>query len=369
MTMRRRQLLKTSAGLAAAGFLAPLPARGAVDALVKRARDAGEREVVVAGGTGAYGELVKRYFYDPFTAATGIRIVVAGGSYGEKLARLKAMNQVGKVEWDVVTLSADSLTPETTSMLRDLGTCADLSEIGRNGIAGACLKHGVVFDFGGGVLAYRSDAFPAAGRAPSGWADFWDVKTFPGPRALPNIGTPWWPLMAALLADGVAADRLFPLDLDRGFRKLDQIKPHVMVWWKSGDQMQQLFRSREVVMAMSFAGRALRLHHEGLPIGVAWNGAPLDASVWTVTKAAPHPNAALALLDFVYTRPEAHAAFAEESFGSTGHREALARLNPDKQRLQAAHPDNWSRIIRVDSAWLATHQEETLKRWAEWVSR
>ena len=32
------------------------------------------------------------------------------------------------------------------------------------------------------VLAYRTDAFKGA--VPSGWADFWDTKKFPGDRAL-----------------------------------------------------------------------------------------------------------------------------------------------------------------------------------------
>jgi mannopine transport system substrate-binding protein len=367
MVIERRHFLGLSAGFAAAGLAGR--ASGQTDALAARALAAGEREVVIAGGTGAYGELVKRYFYDPFTAATGIRVVATGGSYGEKLARLRAMTQVGRMEWDVVTLSTDALTPDTAAMLRDLGDCGTLPNVAANGITGSCLGHGVLFDFGGGVLAYSRDVFPDGRPQPASWADFWNVQAFPGPRSLPNIGTPWWPLMAALLADGVAPESLFPLDLDRAFRKMDAIKPHVTVWWRSGDQIQQLFRTREVVMAMSFAGRVLRLRADGLPINVVWNGAPLDASVWAPTRGGPHPNAALALLNFVYTRPEAHAEFIVESLGSTGLREGVARLAPDVQRLQAGYPDNWSRIVRVDSAWLAANQEAVVRRWTDWLSR
>ena len=46
--------------------------------------------------------------------------------------------------------------------------------------------------------------------------------------------------MLALLADGVAPSKLFPLDLDRAFHKLDQIKPNVAVWWKTGDQSKTM---------------------------------------------------------------------------------------------------------------------------------
>ncbi len=38
------------------------------------------------------------------------------------------------------------------------------------------------------------------------------------------------------MADGVAPDALYPLDVDRAFRKLEQIKPHIAVWWTSGGQ-------------------------------------------------------------------------------------------------------------------------------------
>lgn len=225
-----------------------------------------------------------------------------------------------------------------------------------------------MFDIGGGVLAFDQRSFPDGQPQPASWADFWDVKAFPGPRALPNIGNPWWAMIAALEADGVSRDALFPLDLDRAFRKLDEIKPHVTVWWKSGDQSQQIFRTREVVMAMLFSGRAFRLRSEGIPLGISWHGAPLDAAFWAATKAARHPNAALALLDFIYTRPKAHAEFAAESFGSTAQRGALDFLPADAKASSVLQPANWSKIVRVDREWLAANREKVLQRWSTWIA-
>jgi mannopine transport system substrate-binding protein len=338
------------------------------ESLVELARKGGEDRVVMAGGTGAYVELVKKYFYGPFTEATGIKVDVIGGSYGERIAKLKAMDVAKAVEWDAIAMSVDSLTPDTRSLLKDIGTCSVLTDVVSNGVEGACVRHGVLFDIGGGVLTYDTRAFPDGKPQPKSWADFWDVKTFPGPRSLPNMGTPWWVLIAALLADGVPAAQLFPLDLDRAFKKMDAIKPNVTVWWRSGDQSQQLFRSREVVMAMMFSGRSSRLQAEGLPLNIVWNGAPLDASVWAVTKDAPRPNAALALLDFIYTRPNVHAAFIGESFNATAQREAINLLDPAKRGSVVVYPENWSKVVRIDQAWLAANQEAVLKRWTAWIS-
>lgn len=368
----RRSMLQLSAAVISTiggGIVFPSPLAAApLDELVERARKGGENKLVVAGGTGAYGDLVRNYFFAPFTQATGIEVIVSGGGYGEKLAKLKAMASVGRVEWDVITLSVESLTPDVANLLDDLGACASLPDVSGQGVAGSCLGHGVLFDVGGGVLAYDKRVFQDGQPQPTSWRDFWDVKAFPGPRALPNVGNPWWNLIAALQADGVSPDQLFPLDVDRAFRKLDEIKSQVTVWWKSGDQSQQIFRTREVVMAMLFSGRAFRLRAEQIPLGISWKGAPLDAAFWGLTKGAQHPNAALALLDFIYTRPQAHAAFTQESFGSTAQREAVKFLPEDARASSVIEPANWSQIIQIDRNWLAANRETVLERWNTWLA-
>ncbi|TIN32507.1 MAG: extracellular solute-binding protein [Mesorhizobium sp.] len=370
--INRRHLLGYG-GLAVAAGLFPASMRSAwaaMDPLAEEAIKAGQTEVVVAGGTGAYEESVKKFIYDPFTAETGIRVVSTGGSYGEKLARIKAMTQVGNMEWDVATLSADSLTQDNLSFFRNLGEqCEETPNVVKAGVDGACLRYGVIFDVGAGVMAYDQSAFPNATQQPSSWVDFWDVSTFPGPRALPNIGTPWWPLIAALLADGVAADTVFPLDLDRAFRKLDEIKPHVTVWWRSGDQAQQIFRTKEVVMAMMFLGRTRSLQAEGLPIGISWNGAPLDASAWMVLTQAPRPLAALALLNFVYTRPQAHASYTELGGAATAMKTAAEHMKAEEAAQLPTSAIIWPQLVKMDRAWLSKNRNAAIQRWTEWIAQ
>jgi len=45
----------------------------------------------------------------------------------------------------------------------------------------------------------------------------------------------------------VPRDKLFPLDLNRAYKKLDTIKPHVAAWWKSGDNSMQILRGGDAV--------------------------------------------------------------------------------------------------------------------------
>src|SRR5580700_1787510 len=116
--------------------------------------------------------------------------------------------------------------------------------------------YSVAYEFYSSVLAYSQTKYPA-GAAPDSWADFWDVKKFPGRRALRNH--PLATLEAALMADGVAPDELYPLDVDRAFKKLEQIKPYITVWWTSGAQSAQLLNDGEVDMVMAWNGRVSAL--------------------------------------------------------------------------------------------------------------
>src|SRR6266487_3544859 len=123
LSTSRRDFLQLSAGAAIFGASGTLLSRAAsaekFDALVQAAKKVGEDRVVMAGGTGAYVDLVRKHFYGPFTDATGIKVDIIGGSYGERIAKLKAMDVAKAVEWDAIAMSVDSLTPETSRLLKD----------------------------------------------------------------------------------------------------------------------------------------------------------------------------------------------------------------------------------------------------------
>jgi mannopine transport system substrate-binding protein len=323
-----------------------------------------EGELVVLTGGGAFETAFKRHFYDAFTAATGVTVIPVAAPFADQWAKIKADTETNNVQWDIVD-TGPTVPPERQPYLRDLGDCTELPNVVANGVAGACAGFNVLRTIGGGVLAYNTEKF--AGTPPESWKDFWDLERFPGSRALPARET-FYTLMVALYADGVPPDQIFPMDVDRAFRKLDQIKPSVTVYWTSGDHSQQLWRSGEVVMSMLYSGRAVALRKEGVPVGYAWKGAPKDIGGWGILKDAPHPNAALAFLDFFYANPDAHLAFAEEINYDTGNAAAL-QLVPEGQRPdRATFPANWDNMILQDVNWVEQNQSRVLERWNAWLA-
>ena len=101
-------------------------------------------------------------------------------------------------------------------------------------------------------------------------------------------------------------DQLYPLDIDRAFKKLDQIKPHVKVWWREGTQSQQLIRDGEVDMMSIWNARASELKQQGVPVEVVWNGAVRSTSTWGVLKGAPNRKLAWEFIQFTtQAKPQA----------------------------------------------------------------
>ncbi len=355
MSPTRRHMLS----LAAAAAASPLLHRHA------NAADGLEPTVVIRTTGGVFEAALKRNFFDPFTAATGVRVVPVAASYGDMMAKSAAMQAAGHVEWDIISPQFTEL--DTISQyFEDLGDCASMPNVAADGVAGACGRYGVLYLTGAQVLAWNPNTYKD--KVPQSWADFWDTKTFPGRRALPNTGSPWATLMLALLADGVPADKLFPLDLDRSFHKLDAIKPEVATWWRTGNQSLTMWGSDDIAMSMMWSGTAYAGKRSGIPMEWTYNQSIADFGAWCILKGAPHPHAARAFIDYYMSNPAHHAAFSEEMGYTTSNLASHALLTAEEKKELISTPEMLAGIIKVDAVWLNANRARMLNRWNEWVS-
>jgi mannopine transport system substrate-binding protein len=279
------------------------------------------------------------------------------------------MANAGRMEWDLMELNTgDVEIPERNRHLMDLGdNCASVPKARTDGFADTCHRYGVLPGYGATLLVVNRSRF--GDRAPSSWADFFNPAQFPGPRSLPNQGDPWRVLIGALIADGVPRNALFPLDLDRAFRRLEQIRPSIALWWRSGDQFQQAFRQGEVIAALSWNTRIEFLRREGVPVQRVWDGATLNVAHWSVLRGAPNASNALRFLNWYFDHPEVQVAFGRAAAVSPATRSALALLPPEEQREQPGFPENRARIVDVDYGWIAANNELIIRRWNEWIAR
>ncbi|MBB6414386.1 extracellular solute-binding protein, partial [Mesorhizobium sangaii] len=204
-----------------------------------------DRQVVLVSNGGAYEKVIRENWLGPFEQATGIKVVVVpSGNTAERRAQVQAMIASGNVTWDIfIEGEMDAEAPDHLARADDISDfCAQFSN--RADLpSGTCKASGVLFGRGATLLTYNKERFPNGG--PANWQEFWDTETFPGARAMPSQSDAWRQLTVALVADGIAIKDLYPMDVDRAFKKLDELRPNVSLWRTTGDQTTQGFRNGE----------------------------------------------------------------------------------------------------------------------------
>jgi putative spermidine/putrescine transport system substrate-binding protein len=268
--------------------------------------------------------------------------------------------QTKNYEWDMVGIGE---SVHEQAIHEGFLEPVDLSIIKKDSLPkGMISEYGVTAYSLGTNIVYRKDKFPKGG--PQNWADFWDVKKFPGTRCLFNRS--FTCLAFALLADGVPADKLYPMDLDRAFKKMDEIKPHIKVWWTQGTQSQQLIRD-EVDMIGMWSARAVDLIEDGVPLELVWNGCENYNSNWCVAKGAPNAKLAWELIGFA-AQAKPQAEFTKLlPYGPTNP-DSLALVPEARLRQTPSWPDNAKVSFVHDSAWLAPRLSKINERWAQWMT-
>lgn len=220
------------------------------------------------------------------------------------------------------------------------------------------------------AIGWRDKAFP--GKEPQGWADFWDVKKFPGQRSIRKH--PIYALEMALIADGVPMDKLYPLDVDRAFKKLEQIKPHVLVWWGSGAQSAQVLKDGEVDMVSAWNGRIQALENEpegkGGKIKTTFNQQILVSDAWMVPKGAPNKDLAMKAIA-IMTRAEVNARISNYINYAPANSKGYDTGVIPKEKLPALpnSPENVKKGFVQDNQWWVQNADEMVKRFDAFLQK
>src|SRR5271166_3321241 len=198
-------------------------------------RASAAQQLVVRTPGGVFDEVKKKTVYDPFREATGIEIVPVAST----AAKLLAMFKAGQVDIDVIDTGDDVLLQLERAGALEPMPYKDFTYTNPDDIdADVRLKYQV------GSSAY------AVGKEPKSWAEFWDIKAFPGPRTLADMASGAPNLEIALIADGVPMDKVYPIDIERAFKSLSRIKPAVPKFWDTGALSAQMLADKEAAMGV-----------------------------------------------------------------------------------------------------------------------
>lgn len=306
-------------------------------------------ELHVLWSGGQYGDAVTKCINEPFTAATGIKVIAEspGG-----LAKLQGMTEAGNVTSTVFDLPTDELKRGTAQGVFEKMDWAAIDPLPMYDEAKD--EYGIGTSYFSTIMAYRSDA-----KAPKNWVEFFDTENFPGKRALPDY--PGFVLPFAALADGVPADKLFPLDLDRAFKTLERVKADT-IWWQAGAQSAQLLKDNEAQYAIAWSGRVVGT--EGIVAN--FQDGMLDLSWFGVAKGAPQgeKEAAWKWLRW-HTDPKAQACVATYISYTGPSPDLDPLLPPEKLKEYPTYADNKKVQWLADAQWWLDNAAEVEKRWQE----
>jgi putative spermidine/putrescine transport system substrate-binding protein len=315
----------------------------------------GGKQLTVVSFGGDYQKAQYEAYWKPYLAAN--RGIELRQDSPNDNAKIRAMVEAHNVTWDLVCLDDSFGTREHARWLEPI----DYGVIDRTQfLDGYTDTYRLGSDIEATVLAYRPDKLPNG--APGGLVDFFDAEKFPGKRSAWKYA-PGGILEAALIADGVAPDRLYPLDVDRALKKLDTIRDD-LVWWTEGAQSQQMLATGETPLALVWTGRAVDAARDGQPVEVQWSQWMTQNAWWVVPKGAPNKELAMQAIKFV-TAPEQQARLTEYlPYGPT-NRAAARLVKPQfRDRLPTSHLDG--RIV-VDAAWWAKNFDAVDKKFQGWL--
>jgi putative spermidine/putrescine transport system substrate-binding protein len=322
------------------------------------------KDLTVISFGGANKAAQVKAYYDPFKKASGINVV--GGEYNGEMAKVKAMVDTKIVSWDVLEVESPELARGCDEgMFEKL----DYSKIGNKAdfVPGAAQQCGVGIFVWSTTLAYNADKLKTA---PRNWADFWDVKKFPGKRGLRKGAK--YTLEIALMADGVAPKDVYkvlatPAGVDRAFKKLDQLKPNIQ-WWEAGAQPPQYLASGDVVMSSAYNGRIAAAQKEGKNLKVVWNGGMYDFDSWAIPKGAQNKDAAYKFIAFA-SKPENQKVYSQNIAYGPSNKLAVPLIDKKELAELPTAPQNMKDSVKVDVGFWADYGESLEQRFNAWASK
>lgn len=351
-----KKLSALCAAVLATGLAASVPA-------------AAQQTLTVVSFGGAYGAAQQVHQINPYMEVTGNKVLFE--NYTGGVAEIKAQVESGNIQWDVVDIETIDLERACSEGLlevipRDIlkaapdGTPAEQDFI-PDALDNECGVGEIVWST---VFAYNHDTLK--GDKPTTMQDFFDLKKFPGKRALrkrPQVNLEW-----ALLADGVPANEVYerlatPEGLAQAFAKLDSIK-HEIVWFDSWSQAPQLLNDGGAVFVQSANGRFFdAIRRENKPFTIVWDGHLYDLDAWGIVKGTPKLKEALNFVAFT-TTTKALAGFQDVAYGPP-RRSSMALVDKDVvDHLPTAHIDVG---LKADGIFWADHGENLGEKFNEWL--
>lgn len=347
MKNHKRKIGGLVAGVAAAALVLTGCSSGGGEA-------GGPSSITFVSWGGVFQDAQLKAFGAPFTASTDVAVKSDGPT---DYSKIKVQVETNNIDWDVVTVEPFWAEQQCGTLLEKLDDI-DRSEL----VEGAGSECGVPVSATAYVLGYNADTYASA--APTNWADFFDTAEFPGKRAVWNYA-PGQALEVALLADGVKAEDLYPLDIERALKKLDTIRDDI-AFFDTGAQLTQMLESGEATMGITWNGRGYDAAVNGAPIKAVWDDSLILFDVMSVPKGVTDLATAKKFIESSISQ-DSQQSFVNTFPSGTSNSQVAA---PSDELMNAWSPDGAGKGTStiISSTWWAENYDAATEAWTAWAA-
>ncbi len=324
------------------------------------------KELLVGTWGGAISVAEDSAFFTPFEKKFGIKIVqVPVPEYPKWFEWAKSTNPKPSV--DVSDLE--------TFMVYRLASAGGLEAIDYSLLDSTSLLPNSFFSHGVAVFAYADviawNISLLREAAPSSWKDYWNIIKYPGARGFRDIegSVPPSTIEAALLADDVPPESLYPIEMNRAIRKLSELRKKSEVrLWTSGAQPVDWLVNKSLPLTMAWNGRIFDAQSRGgeKSLGYTFSQALIDFEWFVIPKNPPHGKELAMRFVAFCLEPEQQAKLSKFIPYSPTNEKAEALISPDIAKNLPLSKDNQNKVILRNNQWWAEHEQELVPKWRDW---
>lgn len=348
LQLNRRQALT---GALAAGAAATAASIGADRALAQeQVQDFGGARLVANTYGGSFGEAWKKFVVEPFEQKFNARVSLVESLTGDTVAKVRASRNNPQMDVAMlgdsgaVLIAADGLyQPLTEDIIPNLKQLLPLARNPGDPYA--------EFIFASEVFAYNKQV---AMNPPKSWADLYKPE-YKGRLLVPDLtnstsGAVFLVHLAEL--NGGSAS-----NVDPAFEALERLRPNILTFWTSQQQISSLLSSGEAWAAVWTPDRAGALIKSGAPVDIIYpaEGVKVFGNAIGIVKGSKVAKLAAAYVNFVLST-DVQSAFC-----------ANALLTP--ANAQARLPDEAKRYVPDPSTATTTDWSVVVKNMPQWVDR
>ncbi|MCU1420751.1 MAG: hypothetical protein JWN36_402 [Microbacteriaceae bacterium] len=358
-----KRLLALTAAVATVGLLAACS--GAGTATPTKSASAGAEDTtpvtlsyVSYGGTGQQAQIDA--WQKPYTALHP-NVTFANTSPPDP-AQVKAQVSTGQVQWNIVT-TAPYLAAQNCGTLYEHLNIPNLDKSQFSpGTIGDCYVTDFKYSL---VFSYNADKWPDPATAPKTLSDFFNTKKFPGKRGVvPTVQDGF--LETALLADGVKAKNLYPLDVTRALNEWDKIKSDTIFAANPGALLQAV-TSKQVDMQILVQARTQAVLDAGTNIKPVWDQTVTSIDGLAIPKGSPNKKAAEEFISFLL-QPTQSAKMASLAGVAPSNLKAVPTYTAHGNEINAFGKANTGTNVQASASYWGKNYNQIAAQVTQWLN-